>query len=169
MKIMKIILLITFCALLVSCSRKPDVIYVNAKVYTLDNNNTIAEAIAVRNGKVLETGKTQELKEKFPSIKTVDLKGKTVVPGFIDAEGNLMEFSRNLGFIDLRQAKSVNEIIGLVKDKVSKSKDREWVGGFGWDDLALSPADFKRIDYKVLDSISTNHKIYLINSRADML
>src|SRR5438876_4133423 len=153
MKAIRITLIIILCMLLVSCSRKPDVIFINGKIYTLDKNNSIVEAVAVREGKILAAGKTQELTDKYSSVKTVDLKGKTVVPGFIDAEGNLMEFSRNLSFIDLRNTKSVNDIVKLVKEKVSKTNEGEWIGGFGWDDLALSPADFKRIDHKVLDSI----------------
>lgn len=169
MKAIRITLIIILCAFLASCSKKPDVIYVNGKIYTLDKNNSIAEAMAVREGKILATGKTQELTEKYSSIKTIDLKGKTVVPGFIDAEGNLMEFSRNLSFIDLRNTKSLNDIIRLVKERVSKTNEGEWIGGFGWDDLSLPAAEFKRIDHRVLDSISTNHKIYLINSRADIV
>lgn len=169
MKTIKITLIVIFCAFLSSCGKKPDIIYVNGKIYTLDKNNSVVEAIAVRNGKVLETGKSQELTEKFTSVKTIDLKGKTVVPGFIDCEGNLMEFSRNLSFIDLRNAKTLNEIIKLVKEKVNTTKEGDWIGGFGWDDLALPPADFKRIHHTVLDSISKNHKIYLINSRADIV
>jgi predicted amidohydrolase YtcJ len=169
MKIIRITLVIISCAFLVSCSKKPDIIYINGKIYTMDKNNSIVEAIAVRDGKILAIGKTQELTEKYSSIKTIDLKGKTVVPGFIDAEGNLMEFSRNLSFIDLRNAKSLKEIVKLVKEKVSKTQEGEWIGGFGWDDLALPPAEFKRIDHRVLDSISTSHKIYLINSRADIV
>src|SRR5258706_6843107 len=151
-----------------SCGKKPEIIYVNGKIYTLDKNNTVVEAIAVGEGTIIATGTSSELKEKYTSAKVVDLHGKTVVPGFIDAEGNLMEFSRNLGFVDLRTAKNLAEIIKLVSEKVKNSKEGEWVGGFGWDELTLPEEDFKKIDYKILDTISTKHKIYLINSRADI-
>ena len=151
-----------------SCGKKPEIIYVNGKIYTLDKNNTVVEAIAVGEGTIIATGTTNELKEKYTSAKVVDLQGKTVVPGFIDAEGNLMEFSRNLGFVDLRSAKNLAEIIKLVSEKVKTTKEGEWVGGFGWDELTLPEEDFKKIDYKMLDAISTKHKIYLINNRADI-
>src|ERR1051325_1435862 len=168
-KKLSIILIIIFIGLFfISCGKKPDTLYVNGKIYTLDKNNTVAEAVAVKDGKIFELGKTAELKEKYKDAKVIDLNGKAVVPGFIDAEGNLMEFSRNLSFIDLRMAKNIEDIKRLVTEKVLKTQAGEWVGGFGWDDLQLPPADYERMDHRILDSISTTHKIYLVNSRADI-
>ncbi|MGH2575219.1 MAG: amidohydrolase family protein, partial [Ignavibacteria bacterium] len=167
MKILKLSIGLIICTFLTSCSKNPDVILTNGKIYTLDKNNSVVEALAIREGKITDAGKTQELTEKYSSVKVIDLKGKTVVPGFIDAEGNLMEFSRNLGFIDLRTAKNLDEIKKLVAEKVKTSKEGEWIGGFGWD--GLPPEDFKKIDYRILDSISTKHKIYLVNARADIV
>jgi predicted amidohydrolase YtcJ len=169
MRLIKISLALVFCALLASCSKNPDVIYTNGKIYTLDKNNTIVEAIAVREGKILATGKSKDLTDKYSSAKVIDLQGKTVVPGFMDAEGNLMEFSRNLDFIDLRGTKTLAEIIQRVTDKVHASKDGDWIGGFGWDDLALPPEEFQKIDHTTLDKISTKDYIYLVNARADIV
>ncbi len=169
MRLIKITLILILGIFLASCSKNPEVIYVNGKIYTLDKNNTIAEAIAVREGKILAAGKSKDLTEKYSSAKVIDLEGKTVVPGFIDAEGNLMEFSRNLDFVDLRGTKNLNEIIQRVTEKVHASKDGDWIGGFGWDDMVLPEEDFQKIDRTVLDNISSKHYIYLVNSRADMV
>ncbi len=79
MKAIKLILIVIFCVPMfigTGCSKKPDVMYVNGKIYTLDKNNSVVEGLGVRNGKVIITGKSQELTEKYPSVKTVDLKGK---------------------------------------------------------------------------------------------
>jgi len=168
MRLIKISFVLVFCAFLASCSKNPDVIYTNGKFYTLDKNNTIVEAIAVREGKILATGKSNDLTDKYSSAKVVDLHGKTVVPGFIDGEGNLMEFSRNLNFVDLRGTKTLAEIIQKVTDKVKASKDGDWIGGFGWDDLALPPEEFRKIDHTTLDNISSDDYIYLVNARADI-
>jgi len=169
MRLIKITIILLLGVFFASCSKNPDVIYVNGKIYTLDKNNSIAEAVAVREGKILALGKSKDLTEKYSSAKVVDLGGKTVVPGFIDAEGNLMEFSRNLDFIDLRNSQSLNEIIQKVTEKVKVSKEGDWIGGFGWDDLQLSEEDYKKIDKSVLDNISTKHYIYLVNARADIV
>jgi predicted amidohydrolase YtcJ len=168
MRLIQISFALVFFAFLASCSKNPDVIYTNGKIYTLDKNNTIVEAIAVREGKILATGKSSDLTDKYSSAKVIDLNGKTVVPGFIDAEGNLMEFSRNLNFVDLRGTKTLAEIVQKVTDKVKASKDGDWIGGFGWDDLALPPEEFRKIDRTTLDNISTKDYIYLVNARADI-
>ena len=164
MKSIKVIIVLIFCLFLVSCSKKPDVIYVNGKIYTLDKDNNIAEAIAVGEGKIIAIGKSSELKEKYSSVKVIDLQGKTVVPGFIDAEGNLMEFSKQLSLIDLRNARSLDEIVKLVSARVKTAKPDEWIGGFGWDELNLSDSDLEKLNYSILDQVSTNQYIYLVNS-----
>lgn len=169
MRLVKITIILLLGVFLASCSKNPDVIYVNGKIYTLDENNSIVEAVAVSEGKILAVGKSKDLTEKYSSVQVIDLGGKAVVPGFIDAEGNLMEFSRNLDFVDLRLTENLNDIIRLVREKVNSSIEGEWIGGFGWDDLVLSEEDFQNLDKSVLDNISTKHYIYLVNSRADIV
>jgi len=164
MRSIKLVLILVICLFIASCSKKPDVIFINGKIYTLDKNNTIVEAIAVAEGKIISLGKTSEIQEKYKDVNVIDLKGKTVVPGFIDAEGNLMEFSKQLSLLDLRFAKSLDEIIKIVSDRVKTSKPDEWIGGFGWDELSLPEKDLERLNHTVLDAISTNHYIYLVNA-----
>jgi predicted amidohydrolase YtcJ len=164
MKSIKYILILVICLFIASCSKKPDVIFVNGKIYTLDKNNTVVEAIAVAEGKIVALGTSTEIQEKYKDAKVVDLKGKTVVPGFIDAEGNLMEFSKQLSLLDLRNAKSLDEIIKIVSGRVKTSKPDEWIGGFGWDELNLPVKDLEKLNHGVLDAISTNHYIYLVNA-----
>lgn len=164
MKALKILVLALFCLFLASCSKKPEVIYINGKIYTLDKNNTVVEAIAVYEGKILATGKSSELQEKYKDAKVIDLKGKTVVPGFIDAEANLMEFSKQLSLLDLRNARSVDEILNIVKERAKTSKPNDWIGGFGWDELKLSDKDLERLNHGLLDNVSTTQFIYLVNA-----
>ncbi len=164
MRALKILFFALFCIFLASCSKNPEVIYVNGKIYTLDKNNTIVEAIAVYEGKILATGKSSELTEKYKDAKVIDLKGKTVVPGFIDAEANLMEFSKQLSLLDLRNARSVDEILAMIKERAKTSKPDEWIGGFGWDELKLSDKDLERLNYSLLDGASTAQFIYLVNA-----
>ncbi len=164
MKVLKILVFALFCIFLASCSKKPEVIYINGKIYTLDKNNTVVEALAVYEGKILATGKSSELTEKYKDAKIIDLKGKTVVPGFIDAEANLMEFSKQLSLLDLRNARSIDEILNIVKERSKISKTNEWIGGFGWDELKLSNKDLEKLNYSILDNVSSTQYIYLVNA-----
>ena len=164
MKLLKLLLIVVICLFISSCSKKPEAIFINGKIYTLDKNNSVVEAMAVGGGTIIALGKSSELREKYNDAKVIDLKGKTVVPGFIDAEGNLMEFSKQLSLLDLRNAKSLDEIIKIVSQRINTSKPDEWIGGFGWDELKLPEKDLAKINHSVLDAISVNHYIYLVNS-----
>lgn len=164
MKSLKLLIIALFCLFLASCSKNPEVIYINGKIYTLDKNNTIVEAIAVHEGRILALGKSSELTQKYKDAKVIDLKGKTVIPGFIDAEANLMEFSKQLSLLDLRNAKSVDEILSIVSERVKTSKPDEWIGGFGWDELKIPEKDMERLNHTLLDKISSGQFIYLVNA-----
>jgi predicted amidohydrolase YtcJ len=164
MKLLRFLIIASFCVFLSACSKKPEVIYTNGKIYTLDKNNTIVEAVAISEGKILALGKTSELTEKYKDAKVVDLKGKTVVPGFIDAEGNLMEFSKQLSLLDLRNVKSIDEITTILTEKVKTAKPDDWIGGFGWDELKIPERDLQRLNHTILDNVSKDQYIYLVNA-----
>src|SRR5574340_964203 len=67
----------------------PDLVLYNGKVLTVDKQFTIAEALAVRDGRVFATGTTADIKRLMgPQTRAVDLAGKSVVPGFIDSDGD---------------------------------------------------------------------------------
>ncbi|MBI5402406.1 MAG: amidohydrolase [Ignavibacteriae bacterium] len=133
----------------------------------MDKNNSVVEAIAVKDGKIIDLGKSNEIKDKYGKEKTVDLAGKTVLPGFIESEGSLVDFSLELArynnMADLKNLKSIEKIINAVTDKVKNSKEGSWVGGYGWDDESLA-GEIELITKSTLDKISTKHHIYLINS-----
>jgi predicted amidohydrolase YtcJ len=160
MRTLKLLLIFVICLFISTCSKKPDVIFINGKIYTLDRNNSVVEAMAVAEGTIVALGKTSEIQEKYKDAKVIDLKGKTVVPGFIDAEGNLMEFSKQLSLLDLRYAKSLDELLKIVSERVKTAKPDEWIGGFGWD---LPEKDLEKLDHKLLDAISASHYIYLVD------
>ena len=67
----------------------PNLVIVNAKVLTVDQQFTVAEAVAMRDGKILAVGTTEQIRRLVgPSTRVVDAGGKSVVPGFIDSDGD---------------------------------------------------------------------------------
>ncbi len=157
------ILLVLPIIFLSSCSKSPDTIYINGKIYTLDKSNTVSEAIAVKENTIFDIGKTEDLKSKYSSAKVVDLQGKTVIPGFIDMEGSVVEFSKNLNFINLVNAKSVDEILNLVAERSKSMKPDSWLGGFGWNDLNLPEEDLLKMHRSLIDKIAPDINVYLVN------
>jgi predicted amidohydrolase YtcJ len=163
----KYVCLLSLMLLFVSCTKSPDIIYYNGKIYTLDSNNSKAEAIAVKDGKIIDIGSNDDISNKYKSSEKVDLQGNTVLPGLIDADGSLIEFSLELSrfnnLIDLRNCTKVEHITKLVEEKVKNQKKDIWIGGYGWNENNISDANDVNMNKSTLDKISTEFNIYLVN------
>ncbi len=119
-----------------SCNQKKennaDLLVKNARVYTIDNRFAIAEAFAVRDGKILEVGKTADLEKKYTAKEVVDAHGKAVFPGFIDAHTHFYEYGMGLQTVNLKDLPSWNVAVDSVKS-YAKNNTEGWIIGNGWD------------------------------------
>jgi len=117
-----------------SCSKKEqaDVIVYNAGVYTVNSNFDTVEAFAIKDGKILALGKTDEIRNKYSAAEEVDVAGKTVYPGFIDAHAHFFGYGQSLQTADLRDTKSWEEVIQRLTD-FAKTHPDGWLIGNGWD------------------------------------
>ncbi|WP_299289800.1 amidohydrolase [uncultured Mucilaginibacter sp.] len=131
----------TVCCLMLllsvfSCQQKKennaDLLVKNARVYTIDNRFAIAEAFAVRDGKILEVGKTADLEKKYTVKEVVDAHGKAVFPGFIDAHTHFYEYGMGLQTVNLKDLPSWNVAVDSVKS-YAKNNTEGWIIGNGWD------------------------------------
>lgn len=121
-----------------------DLILFNGKIITVDEKETIAEAVAVKDGRIVSVGLNDEvLRMKGAETKTIDLKGKTIVPGFIDSHCHML--STGLGYVsgnlDLSEEGGVSSIVDLkskIKERASKTPKGEWIVGVKEDDQKLS-------------------------------
>lgn len=152
-----------------SCSKSPITIFNNGNIYSLDGNNTKYEAMAVRDGKILEIGTNSAIKEKYEAKDVIDLNGKTVIPGFIDMEGSLVEFAKNLNFINFANVKSIAEVQKLVEEQVKTKKEGSWIVGYGLNELNFKEEELLSLDKSQLDKVSPNHIVYLVNITGDMV
>lgn len=117
-----------------SCNNKieVDLISHNGIIYTLDDNNNVFEASAIKNGKILALGKSNQILNKYQSENKIDLQGKTVYPGFIDAHCHFLHHGLQSSMVDLSSANSFEEIIEILKASVNKNEGN-WLIGYGWD------------------------------------
>ncbi len=130
----KIILSLGIIAAFISCQQqeKADFIVINANAYTVNNNFDKAESFAVKDGKFIAVGTNDEIQSNYTSLKTVDAKNQTVVPGLIDAHCHFFGLGLSLQKVDLRGTKSYDEILEkLVAFK--KEKNADYITGRGWD------------------------------------
>lgn len=163
LKVIKVFVLLCIAVMYSACGEKPDTIYFNGKIYTMNEGNAIVEAVAVKQGKIIDLGSTEEIKDKYKSDDEVDLRGNTVLPGFIDSEGSIIEFSNNLNFINLSYVRSLQEIKDLIIEKTKTTKEGEWIGGYGWSELNIPESELVQMDKKMLDQIAPNYSVYLVN------
>lgn len=110
-----------------------DFIVHNAKVYTVDSAFTIAEAFAVDNGSIIAVGSSNEILDTYTSDSTVDLKGKTVLPGLIDAHSHFIGYAKTKLGADLVGTRSFDEVLERVVQHRDKFPDQPWIQGRGWD------------------------------------
>ena len=77
-----------------AAQQKIDLLVYNATVYTVDKNFSMKEAVAVNKGKIIATGKTKDLENKYAAVKKLNADGKYIYPGFIDAHAHFFEYGR---------------------------------------------------------------------------
>lgn len=130
---MKGILFLILISFLFSCSsqKQADLIVHNARVYTVDDKFSVAEAFAVKDGKILEVGNSEDIINKY-SGEQIDAGGKTIYPGFIDGHSHFYNYGRGLQNADLTGTKSWDEILEKLK-VFSKENPNGWIVGHGWD------------------------------------
>lgn len=130
----KIILTLSIISLFTACQQqeKADLIVINANAYTVNNNFDKAESFAVKDGKFIAVGTNDEIQKKYATLKTIDAKNQTIVPGLIDAHCHFYGLGLSLQKVDLRGTKSYDEILEkLVVFK--KEKNADYITGRGWD------------------------------------
>jgi predicted amidohydrolase YtcJ len=113
----------------------PDSILRNGKIYTLDAGNTVAQALVVKDGRILAVGSDAEVEGLAgPGTTTVDLGGQTVIPGIFDSHNHLMEVGAKLSQIRLDECQSQEEMMELVRQRAQETPPGEWIVGQGWNE-----------------------------------
>ncbi len=141
-----------------------DLVLVHGTVLTVDARDSIAQAIAIRGGKIVRVGSDQSvLALVAPSTQVIDLKGETATPGLIDSHGHFADGGlAELYHVELSDADSVAEIVRRVAARVSTLKPGEWLEGDGWDEGKLQE---RRYVYAAdLDRVAPNNPVWLTHT-----
>ncbi|MGA9211411.1 amidohydrolase [Kaistella sp.] len=155
----KIISILTlFFIGLISAQKNADLIIQNAKIYTVNQNFDIAEAMAISNGKIVAVGKNDEILKKFKSKNIQNLYGKTVFPGFIDAHCHFTGFATDQWKCELWGTKSWDEIVAKISE-YAKTAPKEWLYGRSWDQNDWAIKEFPTKEK--LDELFPNRPVYL--------
>lgn len=143
-------------------SAAPDTIYHNATIYTNNDESPTARAIAIEGDTIAAVGSDREvLALADTATRTVDLGGKTVLPGLIDAHGHLSGLGAlRVGILDLAGTTSYEEVIELVRQRAAELPEGSWILGRGWDHESWPSRELP--DHRSLSDIVPDHPVWLI-------
>ena len=114
--------------------RPADLIVTGARVYTVDDSRPTAEAIAVRDGRILFVGSARGAKAlQGPKTQVVDATGRTIIPGMTDAHAHFLGLGEALRTVDLVGTTSYDEVIARVAARAKQVPPGTWIIGRGWD------------------------------------
>jgi predicted amidohydrolase YtcJ len=159
------LLLIAYCILLIaSCKfrQKIPLLIHHAKIYTVDEKFSVAEAMAVSEGKIIAIGTNDEILKEYEGEETIDAAGKFIYPGFIDAHAHFLNYGFSLQQVNLTGTKSWQECIDKVKAFIKEKKIQPgtWVQGRGWDQNDWTVKEFPNKDS--LDIYFPNNPLALV-------
>jgi len=137
-----------------------DLILVNTRIYTVDDSHPFVDAMAVRGGRVAFIGSTREaLLLRGPSTQVLDLAGRTVIPGMVDAHAHLFGLGAFLRDIDLTDTRSYDAIVSRVAGRVKDVPSGRWIIGRGWDQNKWGDTRFPTHD--ALSRVTPNNPVVL--------
>ncbi len=145
---------------LLSCNTRTNVSLIihHAKIYTVDSSFSIAEAMAIKDGKVLALGTSADILKTYKADTVIDAAGKTIFPGFIDAHCHFTGYATDSWKCNLFGTSSFEEVIEKVK-AYSKTAPMLWIYGTGWDQNDWSNEAFP--NKRVLDSLFPHTPVFL--------
>ncbi len=128
--------LIAIILLLISCNNKTkaDLLIYNATIYTVDSQFSKAEAMVIKDGKILESGKLSDLEKNYTASEKLDANGKFIYPGFIDAHAHFLGYGLGLQKVNLVETNSWEEVLERTKAFAKENNQADtWLLGRGWD------------------------------------
>ncbi|MDR6301198.1 amidohydrolase [Mesonia maritima] len=143
----RILLLILVGFFLFACKEKKevDLLVMNAKIYTVDENFSIRQSFVVNDGKILEIGEFGKLELRYTPEKTYDVDGKFVFPGFIDAHAHFYGLGLQQQKVDLTGTKSFAEVVERIQT-FQKKNNSNFITGRGWDQNDWEKQEFPTND-----------------------
>jgi predicted amidohydrolase YtcJ len=152
--------LLTILLITNSCmsDKTADLILFNGTIYTVDESFSKAEAMAVRDGMILAVGSTNDILKQYDTEKSIDLEGKFVYPGLIDAHCHFLGYGNSLLHTDLVGTTSFEDIVDLL---IKRQEDypSEWILGRGWDQNDWEVKEFPTRD--LLDKVFPDNPVLL--------
>jgi predicted amidohydrolase YtcJ len=147
-----------------SAAPAPDLILFHGHVLTVDARDSIVQALAVRDGKIVAVGTDREiLRLAGAATKRIDLHGRTATPGLIDSHAHIAQGGENALFhVELGDVSSVDAAVRRVQARIAELQPGQWLQGNGWDEGKL--AERRYITAADLDRVSPRNPVWLTHT-----
>ena len=143
---------------------RADVIFLNGNIYTVNDAQPHAEAIAIKGDRIVFVGSNDAAKKySSATTRTVDLRGETVLPGLTDSHYHILGVGERELHLNLEGTNSRDAFLAKVKERVLKTAPGKWVTGRGWIETFWKPPVFPTA--QDLDRIAPENPVFL--GRAD--
>jgi predicted amidohydrolase YtcJ len=148
---------------------KASLVFLDGHVVTLDENVPLAEAVAVHGDTIMSVGSDETIRALIgDNTKVIDLKGRLLIPGFIDSHAHFMSLGKSLMRLRLGTAHNYDEIVAMVKEAVSNAQPGEWILGRGWHQEKWDRAPEPNVDglptHRELSEISPDNPVMLTHA-----
>ncbi len=133
--------------------------FIDGKIYTVNNKQPLTEAVIIRGNKIIFAGKYSDAKKMFTNrTEIIDLKGRLMLPGFIDAHVHFINGGYYLLGLDLRPAKSTKSFTQILKKYVESNKGK-WITGGNWDHESWEKKDLPIKE--MIDPFTENTPVFI--------
>jgi predicted amidohydrolase YtcJ len=137
-----------------------DLVLMGGNVLTMNPSQPHAEAIAIKKDRIVKVGTNVEIIQWIgKNTKVIELKKRTVVPGFIDTHIHVCDFGRFLTWIDLKGVKSIEKMKRRIRKRAQETPEEKWILGHGWDQTSFVEKRYPNI--LDLDEASPDNPVVL--------
>jgi len=137
-----------------------DIVFVNGNVHTVNDAQPQAEAIAIKAERIVFVGSNADAnKYSGATTRTIDLKGKTVVPGFTDSHYHIFGVGHQAAQPSFDETTSRGAVLARVKAEAEEGGPGKWITGRGWIETFWKPADF--LNREELDKVAPTNPVFL--------
>lgn len=152
-----------------SCSKQYEskpIIFYGGTILTVDEKFSEVEALVVEGQKIIAVGSFDDINNQYgKNAQLIDLKGHTMLPGFIDAHSHALSgaLANNLmDYVGMSRFRTTKEVLEHLRQKAMETPEGEWITGRNWDPAVQDGPE--ELTITILDSISTKHPIFILNA-----
>jgi predicted amidohydrolase YtcJ len=157
-------MLFSLHVLLIAATAAADTLYTGGDILTMRGSDPeYVESLVVRDGNILFAGSLEDAKKRIaPGATTIDLGGKTLLPGFIDTHGHFVYFGKNLVDANLFGCTDIADLVARMKKQLEQTPAEGWIVGFGYQARGLKEG--RAPTSEELDQVSADRPVMVVDS-----